>query len=125
MACECAGCGFKCSVTVKARAEHRSPACLLADGCSVTVQVSPVAGCTPAVPADVEGGPTRGISNRPCLRFSHLPPARSGCPFCKNAKGLLADVGADFTALELDTLGQEGKAIRAELAEVCGWEHGM
>lgn len=45
---------------------------------------------------------------------------RSGCPFCKNAKGLLADVGADFKALELDTLGQEGKAFRAELAEVRG-----
>lgn len=43
---------------------------------------------------------------------------RSGCPFCKNAKALLTDVGADFLALELDTLGQEGKAIRAELAEV-------
>jgi hypothetical protein len=27
-------------------------------------------------------------------------------------------VGADFKAVELDTLGQEGKAIRAELAEV-------
>ncbi|WIA15661.1 hypothetical protein OEZ85_002287 [Tetradesmus obliquus] len=40
----------------------------------------------------------------------------SGCPFCKNAKALLSDVGADFTALELDTLGQEGKQIRAELA---------
>lgn len=45
---------------------------------------------------------------------------RSGCPFCKNAKGLLADLGADFTALELDTLGADGKAIRAELAEVRG-----
>lgn len=42
----------------------------------------------------------------------------SGCPFCKNAKALLSDVGADFKALELDTLGQEGKAIRAELAEM-------
>lgn len=42
----------------------------------------------------------------------------SGCPFCKNAKALLSDVGADFTALELDTMGQEGKAIRAELAQV-------
>lgn len=42
----------------------------------------------------------------------------SGCPFCKNAKGLLSDVGAQFTALELDTLGPEGKAIRAELAEM-------
>jgi glutaredoxin len=42
----------------------------------------------------------------------------SGCPFCKNAKALLADVGADFTALELDTIGQEGKQIRAELAAV-------
>lgn len=42
----------------------------------------------------------------------------SGCPFCKNAKALLSDLGAQYTALELDSLGQEGKAIRAELAEV-------
>lgn len=42
----------------------------------------------------------------------------SGCPFCKNAKALLSDVGAQFTAVELDTLGAEGKAIRAELAMV-------
>jgi glutaredoxin 3 len=42
----------------------------------------------------------------------------TGCPFCKNAKALLTDVGAQFTAVELDTLGQEGKAIRAELAEM-------
>jgi glutaredoxin len=42
----------------------------------------------------------------------------SGCPFCKNAKALLSDLGADFTALELDTIGQEGKQIRAELAVV-------
>eukprot|EP00879_Flechtneria_rotunda_P001282 GHRR01001431.1.p1 GENE.GHRR01001431.1~~GHRR01001431.1.p1 ORF type:complete len:186 (+),score=56.03 GHRR01001431.1:96-653(+) len=42
----------------------------------------------------------------------------SGCPFCKNAKALLADIGADFKALEIDTMGQEGKAIRAELAEM-------
>lgn len=42
----------------------------------------------------------------------------TGCPFCKNAKALLTDVGAQFTAVELDTLGQEGKAIRAELAVV-------
>jgi hypothetical protein len=42
----------------------------------------------------------------------------SGCPFCKNAKGLLSDLGAAYTAVELDTLGDEGKAIRAELAQV-------
>jgi glutaredoxin 3 len=44
----------------------------------------------------------------------------SGCPFCKNAKALLSDMGAKYTALELDTMGAEGKAIRAELAQVSG-----
>lgn len=41
----------------------------------------------------------------------------SGCPFCKKAKQLLTDVGAKYTALELDTL-PDGKALRAELAQV-------
>lgn len=58
-----------------------------------------------------------------CSHIGWLPCdlRRSGCPFCKNAKALLTDVGADFLAVELDTLGQEGKAIRAELAEVSVW----
>jgi len=30
----------------------------------------------------------------------------------------LSDLGAKYTALELDTMGTEGKAIRAELAEM-------
>lgn len=42
----------------------------------------------------------------------------SGCPFCKKAKGLLSELGAQYTAVELDTLGEEGKAIRAELAKM-------
>lgn len=61
---------------------------------------------------------TNSCSHTGCL---HCALHRSGCPFCKNAKALLTDVGADFLALELDTLGQEGKAIRAELAEVSVW----
>jgi glutaredoxin len=52
------------------------------------------------------------------LHFQVVVFSWSGCPFCKNAKALLADLGTDFTALELDTLGQEGKQIRAELAAV-------
>lgn len=39
---------------------------------------------------------------------------------CGDTQALLSDVGAEFTALELDTLGAEGKAIRAELAEASG-----
>jgi hypothetical protein len=42
----------------------------------------------------------------------------SGCPFCKKAKALLSELGAQYTALELDTMGAEGKALRAELAKV-------
>lgn len=44
----------------------------------------------------------------------------SGCPFCKKAKALLQEVGAEFTAIELDTMGAEGKAMRAELAKMTG-----
>lgn len=40
----------------------------------------------------------------------------SGCPFCKKAKAVLDGTGAKYLSLELDTMGQEGKAIRAELA---------
>lgn len=46
-----------------------------------------------------------------CMVFSW-----SGCPFCKKAKAVLDGTGAKYLALELDTMGQEGKAIRAELA---------
>lgn len=52
------------------------------------------------------------IVEKPVIVFSW-----SGCPFCKRAKALLSDVGANYTALELDTL-PDGKAIRAELAQV-------
>jgi hypothetical protein len=41
-----------------------------------------------------------------------------GCPYCKKAKALLSDLGARYTAVELATLGAEGKALRAELAKV-------
>ncbi len=39
------------------------------------------------------------------------------CPFARKAKQLLTDLGADFTAIELDQR-EDGKAIRAELAKV-------
>jgi hypothetical protein len=42
------------------------------------------------------------------------------CPFCKRAKALLDDVGAKYTVLELDQMGPEGSALRAELAK---YEH--
>lgn len=43
----------------------------------------------------------------------------SSCPFCKRAKELLAQEGAAFTALELDTM-PEGPAIRARLGKLTG-----
>ncbi len=42
----------------------------------------------------------------------------TACPFCKKAKALLRDLGADFTAVELDQMGSEGSALRCELARV-------
>ncbi len=43
----------------------------------------------------------------------------TGCPYCKQAKSLLKEVGAKFTPVELDQMGDEGRAIRAELSKVC------
>jgi hypothetical protein len=53
-----------------------------------------------------------------CIALQVVVFSWSGCPFCKNAKGLLSDLGANYKAVELDTLGDDGKAIRAELAQV-------
>ena len=40
------------------------------------------------------------------------------CPFARRAKELLAELGADFKAVELNELPQ-GPALRAELIKVC------
>lgn len=40
------------------------------------------------------------------------------CPFARRAKELLAELGADFEAVELNQLSQ-GPALRAELIKVC------
>ena len=40
------------------------------------------------------------------------------CPFARRAKELLAELGADFEAVELNQLPQ-GPALRAELIKVC------
>ncbi|KAL4439897.1 hypothetical protein ABPG75_002898 [Micractinium tetrahymenae] len=53
------------------------------------------------------------IADNACMVFSW-----SGCPFCKKAKAVLDGTGARYLALELDEMGQEGKAIRAELARM-------
>ncbi|KAL7569891.1 hypothetical protein ACA910_008558 [Epithemia clementina (nom. ined.)] len=39
------------------------------------------------------------------------------CPFCKQAKAVLDRTGAKYQVLELDTMGKEGYALRAELAD--------
>eukprot|EP00887_Chlorella_sp_A99_P003273 scaffold9.g3273.t1 len=63
-----------------------------------------------AIKAKVEGL----IANTPVVVFSW-----TGCPYCKRAKALLDSLGARYTAVELDTLG-EGSAYRAELAKITG-----
>jgi len=54
------------------------------------------------------------IADNPVMVFSF-----STCPFCKNAKRLLDDMGATYTAIELNEM-ENGMAIRAELAEKTG-----
>ena len=40
------------------------------------------------------------------------------CPFCLKAKDVLNRAGANYKVIELDTIGKEGYAFRAELAEM-------
>ena len=54
-------------------------------------------------------------SDNPVVMYSF-----STCPFCKRAKALLDDQGAQYVALELNEMGQEGMAMRAELAKDTG-----
>ena len=48
--------------------------------------------------------------------------ARSPWPdsFCKKAKAVLDEMKVPYTAYELTEMGDEGKALRAELAEMTG-----
>lgn len=46
--------------------------------------------------------------------------SQTSCPYCKKAKTLLEEVGAKYTVVEVDTLGAEGYAMRAELADMTG-----
>ena len=41
------------------------------------------------------------------------------CPFCKRAKDILNEIGAEYEVMELDVV-PEGKAIRAELGDRTG-----
>lgn len=54
------------------------------------------------------------IANNPVIIFSF-----STCPFCKNAKALLDDMGVSYTAVELNQV-EDGMAMRATLAEMTG-----
>lgn len=56
----------------------------------------------------------RTISRKPCVMYSF-----SSCPFCKQAKGVLSDMGAMYTVIELDEV-ENGMALRSELAGITG-----
>ena len=55
------------------------------------------------------------VSKAPVVIFS-----QTDCKFCKKTKALLTDLGIAYEAVELDTMGQEGYAIRAELEKRTG-----
>jgi glutaredoxin 3 len=55
------------------------------------------------------------IGANPVMMFSF-----SSCPFCVKAKKILDDAGVKYTAVELNTMGAEGMALRAELAQRTG-----
>ena len=54
------------------------------------------------------------IDAEPVLMFSFTT-----CPFCIKAKGVLDGMNAKYTVIELDT-DPDGKAIRAEMADIVG-----
>jgi len=54
------------------------------------------------------------INENPVFMFSFTT-----CPFCIKAKGILDDANAKYTVVELDA-DPDGKAIRAELADLIG-----
>ena len=96
----------------------------LINSVSVAIQKSPLANGKAALAklqaGDYDADATRKavdtyIAGNPVFMFSF-----SSCPFCKKAKKILDDAGAKYTAIELDQMGAEGKALRAELAERTG-----
>jgi len=46
--------------------------------------------------------------------------SKSYCPWCKRTKQLFEEMGIEFHALELDQIGEIGKQIQTQLAEVTG-----
>lgn len=54
------------------------------------------------------------INDNPVLMFSFTT-----CPFCIKAKGVLDDMNAKYTVIELDA-DPDGKAIRAEMGDLIG-----
>jgi glutaredoxin 3 len=64
--------------------------------------------------AAVRGVVDKYIADNKVMMFSF-----STCPFCKNAKKLLDDMGVGYTAIELNEM-EGGMAIRAELAKKTG-----
>ena len=64
--------------------------------------------------AAVRGVVDKYIADNKVMMFSF-----STCPFCKNAKKLLDDMGVEYTAVELNEM-EGGMAIRAELAKKTG-----
>jgi thiol-disulfide isomerase/thioredoxin len=66
--------------------------------------------------AAVRGGILAAAAAAPVLVYS-----QTSCPYCKKSKELLAQLGArDVRVVEVDALGAEGHAVRAELAKLTG-----
>jgi len=62
----------------------------------------------------VRGRIERDIARKPCLVYS-----TTSCPFCKQTKKVLDDMGAIYTCVELDE-AEDGFAIRTELEAIVG-----
>ena len=66
--------------------------------------------------AEVKAGILAAAGANPVLVYS-----QTSCPFCKKTKELLAGLGArGVRVVELDALGAQGHAVRAELAKMTG-----
>lgn len=58
------------------------------------------------------------VLNTKNVSIFHAFIASGTCPPVPQAKSVLRDLGANFEAFELDQMGKEGMALRAELAEM-------
>jgi len=79
------------------------------------------AGVAAVLAGEYDSAAVRARIQREAAASPVLLYSQTSCPYCKKSKELLAGLGArGVRVVELDTLGAEGHAVRAELAQLTG-----